>query len=263
MPGPSPTFEKPWTIERTSHDTVAVAANLLALCAYPRRDFLQCGGPAHRFRDAQLAWLARGAKEEGKMQRLPSWALKSQQQQNVLKRGTMKLLNMRMAHLLFIELILVHTTGDARIQIVFSPDFSRMTTSLSIDSGNLVRPNPNHLDTVQAAIKYHLPAFGLSDNDYSYAIKDVRRRLLYPYLGIAPIFFQLHNTFTQLTEAFRPLSPELFLTLVLNPSWADDAIERAQRSEPLIIALARQVGMTWFSEKNLIRVREQRFLADC
>jgi hypothetical protein len=268
MPGASDTFEKPWIIERTARDTVAVAANLLALCAYPKRKHLQIGGLAHRFRDAQLAWIARGAKKEGKISRLPSWVPLMQQQRKPLEQGVLRLRDRHMAHLLFCEMLFAHSNlkGDtlkALIGIRFSSDFSRSTISLSVGTGSRVRTESDYLDSVQAAIRHHLLAFGMEKSDEADAIKNIRNRRLYEYLRVSPVFFVVHDAAMKLAATLDPGHPEPYLILIEAPSWADDAIERAQRFEPLIIALAHQVGMTWFGEKNLIRVRERRNRADC
>lgn len=253
----------PFSIDRSQLDALGVAAKLLAVCAYPERKHLGSDGLAHRFFKAQLAWMMRRAKAIGKVDSLPLWAPSVQQQNNSLQQGIKRLYYMRAAHLLFTDSALFsggvgrgNTNGnDWDFVIRSNRDFSRMTFTFS-NSADAIRHAiagiPNRL---QAAIRFHLPAFGrwVESDD---AVRDVRKRYVYPYLAIAPVFFVVHDECcNQEPEAVQRGWPP-FLMLISNPDWVERAVERAQKLEPIVIQMANQIGLSWFDETYLVRVRE-------
>jgi hypothetical protein len=132
------TYTKPFTIDRSQFDALAVATILLAICAYPEANHLSRGSSAHRFYIAMFSWLMRRAKAAKKIRKLPPWVLPRQQEFNTIKQGLRRLDDTAACHMMFLGLSMrraleANFAGKSAMgmAITFSPDFSRMELLLS------------------------------------------------------------------------------------------------------------------------------------
>jgi len=260
-------FDRPFPVDRAQFDAVGVAAMLLAVSAYPNQKDLRPNGLANRFFKAQMGWLMRRAKATGVIPSLPIWTPARQQEAHSITQGLRRLEYMRAAHLLFCELMMLSVQKNqsslrGNIATVFGPDFSKATITISNNSDAALKAIATSPDKLQSAIRFHLPAFQRHEESEE-IVRDVRRRYVYPYLSIAPLFTIIHSEcLNQEKEAIKREWPP-FLMLISNPDWAEKAIAKAEKLEPFFVQTAKRIGLSWFDERHLLRVREVSGSNEC
>jgi len=238
---------------RIDDHAVLAAARVLAICAYPSVRNLKTNGMAHRYAEALVAYMFRGAKASKRIDRYPEAGrlLKSAAMWSRLQTGHRRLVTNLRACLTIESAANFRRERDdflagkiSGISIIQSRDFLNLEIRIGALENHRVR------SSIKGSLEYH-GFIGAGDRDEAY--KNIHRDVIRPTERVMHIAIAVINAARKIDNDAKKLRIPFELILMRRPDWALDIVEQTEANIPLALHTLKRLGVS-IPDKELIRL---------